>query len=992
LIITSGPSVSQITADSALIAWTTSVDSDSRVAYNTRAANFGNSQADARLGREHGINLTGLEPGTIYQFIVESRDKAGNIVRSRPMFFVTRAAEDKENPSVFLTLPSNLAGKKTVEVTAQDNMTVSKVIFLVDGKPVFTDYAAPFRWECDTILFGEGKHSFGAIAIDTAGNTAEIALDAEIRNRLAAELSPVRVRILTPSGEGEIYGMSSISAEISHDLGLRIDRIEFVVDGAVINAIDYDPPASLTPILSPVYITSYRWDTASVRPGSHQVGVRVRDEAGNWGSAGRRVTVATPPAPAISVTREVQRRGNYFEVTLNLRNNGEVDVSNLAVTDTCRGFQCLRDVLWRRGESGDFVPLLPSPPVSREAGFTVNTLLEVSLGVLRQGETKSFRYFAVPVLRDPDDPFSTPGIGTALTVTYRTRYGEFVQNPPLHYACFPAEYGQALRAADYLIITCPPRLDDAGTTADTDNLLSTMAALAKAKNGVLGYVSRGRADTGAATVKRLLQSGGAWSNQMSATWVDGGYLLLVGETVIIPAWTWAGIPLSDYPYADTKGDEKPELRVGRIVGNTAGELAVPIMTSINGVYHGSRALLVSGPEDTWEPNVKNATTGRGAMAGTGLDVDLVHTEYWTSEYNMLAEALRIKKAPQSSAELKELAIFLLKQQGPPRGAGAGDDLSGRTANQLGAWLLWARRQLPAATTRDDALNNADTIVSDRGGLNSVMWGVMKDTLSRREGDREFTERELAAWLLWEELAPRGPLAGGDLGFAVIRGARRSLADMTLRELVAEAGIIITGARLNLAKSRAEAIQAANASRGGAYSPWSYVYCAGDHTAEHERSEAIKREAAEGKDLIYFYGHGDPGGWCGALTDWVGSGSEIDPMHFGGRSPIIGAFACDTGNYTAGPQLDAGRVVNDNPSVSEALFRNGAAVYMGATVPMLYAQMDELVKTKFWRYWSNSGSSGDNLHALKTHLFSLGSSWRPFVYYYNLYGDPKYGRR
>jgi hypothetical protein len=993
VIITDGPRISQITSNSVEISWTTNLDSDSRVSYDTHTSKFGNTQADSKFSQKHQINLKGLTPGTTYQFTVESRDKTGNVVQSRPMVFVTLPAEDKEKPSVSLSLSPMLAGKKAViEATAQDNTAVNRVIFYVDGRPAFIDYAAPFRWECDTTLFGEGKHSFGASAHDAAGNISEIAKSGDIQNRLAEELSPVNVRIISPSGEDEIYGISSISAEIAHDLDLKIDRIEFVVDGTIIHPIDFDPPTPLTMILCPVYITSYRWDTDTVSPGSHVINVRVRDEVGNWGSGSRRVVTVEPPIPTISVTREVQRHGNYFEVTLNLRNDGEVDVSNLVINDTCHSFQSIRDVLWRRGTSGDFSPLLPFATVRREAGSTSNTILEVSLGVLNPGETKGLRYFTVPILRDNYDPYSVPTIGAEMTLNYETRYGEYVQSYPLSYSCFPGEFGEAVHAADYLIITCPAYLDDFNTADESNALLSKMAELAKEKNGLLGYVSESRANLGAGAVKMLLQDGGGWSIQMTPSWVNSGYLLIVGEIEIIPAWTWEGIPLSDYPYSDTRGDERPELRVGRIVGNTASELAIPITNSLNGVYYGSRALLVSGPEDTWEPNVKNSTIGRSTMMAAGLDVDIVHTEYWTSDYAMLAEALRIKKAPQGSTELKDLAIFLLKHIGPPEGAEEDDDLSGYSVNQLGAWLLWARNELPATTTYGDAISNAGVIVSNAGGLSSVMWSVMKDMLMRKDTERIFTTKELTAWLLWEELSPRGPLTADQLGSSTISGVSHRLAEMTLLELVNQSDVIITNSRLVLAKGRAEAIQAANTSRGGTYSPWSYVYCADSHGFEYERSQAIKREAAEGKDLIFFYGHGDPGGWCAALTDWIGSGSEVDPIDFGGRNPIIGAFACDTGNYRQGPQEEGDIVVNNNPSISERLLQNGAAVYMGATVPALYAHMNELITTKFWYYWSGTSSIGDILRSLKVNVLSLDDSWNTFAYYYNLYGDPKYGQR
>ncbi len=109
-----------------------------------------------------------------------------------------------------------------------------------------------------------------------------------------------------------------------------------------------------------------------------------------------------------------------------------------------------------------------------------------------------------------------------------------------------------------------------------------MAQLAKEKNGVLGFISSRRAAEGAQSLMNLMQDGGAWSQMMATGWVDNGYLLLVGETEIVPAWNWRDVPLSDFPYGNTKGDERPELRVGRIIGNSAADLAVPIRSSLQG--------------------------------------------------------------------------------------------------------------------------------------------------------------------------------------------------------------------------------------------------------------------------------------------------------------------------------------------------------------------------------------------------------------------------
>ena len=98
----------------------------------------------------------------------------------------------------------------------------------------------------------------------------------------------------------------------------------------------------------------------------------------------------------------------------------------------------------------------------------------------------------------------------------------------------------------------------------------------------------------------------------------GKYLLLVGETEIVPTFhvhadsDWyvddeMDINLTDYLYGDTIGNSmNPELAAGRIIGNTASKLLIPLQTSIR-VHNGeegsafdrSHALVASGQPDGW---------------------------------------------------------------------------------------------------------------------------------------------------------------------------------------------------------------------------------------------------------------------------------------------------------------------------------------------------------------------------------------------------------
>ncbi|HYK92169.1 MAG TPA: Ig-like domain-containing protein [Acidobacteriota bacterium] len=88
---------------------------------------------------------------------------------------------------------------------------------------------------------------------------------------------------------------------------------------------------------------------------------------------------------------------------------------------------------------------------------------------------------------------------------------------------------------------------------------------------------------------------GSWAAKLRSDWTSQGYLLIVGETEIVPAyggktfgqaymvtgWEELRADVTDYPYASTSGEEiRPELSIGRIIGNNAIELIKPIQTSI----------------------------------------------------------------------------------------------------------------------------------------------------------------------------------------------------------------------------------------------------------------------------------------------------------------------------------------------------------------------------------------------------------------------------
>ena len=89
----------------------------------------------------------------------------------------------------------------------------------------------------------------------------------------------------------------------------------------------------------------------------------------------------------------------------------------------------------------------------------------------------------------------------------------------------------------------------------------------------------------------LINEGGAWAVQLAGDWTENGYLLLVGEQEIIPAFsdhfylTWSlshgDVDYTDAPHGNIRGNSAhPELSMGRIIGDSPALLRLPIQASI----------------------------------------------------------------------------------------------------------------------------------------------------------------------------------------------------------------------------------------------------------------------------------------------------------------------------------------------------------------------------------------------------------------------------
>jgi hypothetical protein len=602
--IIAGPQVSNVSPNSAVIVWQTNENSDSVVRYDHMANQFSLIETNTNSVTNHNLSLQNLEPSRTYHFLVSSTDHVGNKVESHDLNFETAALPDEIDPTVSINDPGLCSGLVSISANASDNHEVKKVEFIIDDVLVYTAYSSDFKFMLDTTEYANGLHSLRVRSYDLAGRVAEddrvISVDNEIDTAIPT------VTITSPSPGVTVSTTISIQADLSDDTGLRKAYFYFTPFGAQqevyygFYAFPYNPKQDTA---------TFKFDTTVVKDGDYRIGIEVHDKEYNVGYGTCDVTVnnaAVPDAKLVVTKQRVHRISNFFTIELTVTNVGPAAASDIKIWNYMDGFQPVRSI----SSTADYVGIFS--PTLKHSICEINSHINIPSGVSRV-----FTYQVVPVLIDSNQP--TPQIGSVTWLFYKnpggkqfadkssypvpkTTSGEFI----------PHAHQNAVQTADYIIATNPGLLYGLCQKTGVNILLSTMAQLAKLKEGVLGYMS----SYDKHLLKNLIKPGGNWAKKLKPEFSTllGGYLLIVGESEIMPAWYQANLPgprwgnekesgtvsYSDHPYADTGGG--PNLIVGRIIGDSAAELTKPIQTSI-AVHEGTagyafdrnQATLISGP-------------------------------------------------------------------------------------------------------------------------------------------------------------------------------------------------------------------------------------------------------------------------------------------------------------------------------------------------------------------------------------------------------------
>lgn len=652
------PFVDAATTTSVDVHWYTDELARGTIFYGKSAGRYPYEYEVTALSTEHHITLPGLDPAGSYHLIVESVDSSGNSRTSQEVIFETQPLSDSINPSVSLVTSPELNGEVKIRAEASDNVAVERVEFYIDDLIVFTDYTSPYEMAIDSRLYTNGTHNLTARAFDTVNRVQEDTVGVNVANPV--DQTAPQVVINSPTEDQIVSGIVQINASLSDDTGLLttafyVDGVYTAFEGFTANTLNTN--------------VSFEWDTTKLTPGqSYRLGVTAYDSEFKSGLDTVDVIVqAAQPTPTIDppdlvvTNHTVSRFENGFTIALTVKNEGDIDATNICIKDGLKGFQPIET-------SDSVVDIYAYWDPKGDWGYAnICPRLDIPAG-----QQRIYTYKAVPVLVYPNPP--APAVGWFIDLNWEA----FGSTQPYHkYLTLPltkttanesifTAFTLAVFHSNYIIATNPYYMAASFSPNyyanipnqakdEINTLLSTMAELAWYKNGVLGYLKQGQS---AGTLHSLISPGGDWLLRLnpSVWFTGGGYLLIVGETNIVNAYTstnwdykWSDgkvtdvIKFTDTPIANTVGDKRPEWIVGRVIGDSPTALTLPIRTSIqvyNGeighTYDNSHALTVSGDGNGEDKMIAAADSTEDLLDTRGYDCDVLHWSDFTTAFQLQA--------------------------------------------------------------------------------------------------------------------------------------------------------------------------------------------------------------------------------------------------------------------------------------------------------------------------------------------------------------------
>ncbi len=503
-----GPEVTDITRTMAKVVWKTDEPATGAVRYDLKAGLLGQHQGSSEYDTQHEIGLSNLKAGQTYQYVVESADAAGNMVRSEVGVFRTLAPADTQAPKMTSLASVGDGLPMQFSAEASDNIGVDRVEFYMDkdGRHIQTDYSAPFSCLLNPQYLGYsagefyGERRVGARAYDLGNMTSVMTVDRSFLEscmgmEVAIEMGPwhrayidgetapaMEIEILVTATEPDGYRwVAQPDNPWGRDFRLverrsNVASVDLYIDD-VLTATSYDDVATHT----------FVYDLNGLSVGRHGVRAVAHGHV-SCSAAARSSFEIIQRLPDIAITRRVDRVGSYLEVRCTIANNGLADAWLDRFQDVMTGYQATEI----EGPAGS-VTGVNYRWNDRQCVIDVN--LPEPTRVARGGGQLEIVYKAVPILYASTDARAFEDGRT--WVDYRRQadvhgaverfIGAVPWTWPPSGPSAAAKTGMAISNSDYLIVTCPHNLFNYYPEDEVNELLCKMAELATLRNAVLGY-------------------------------------------------------------------------------------------------------------------------------------------------------------------------------------------------------------------------------------------------------------------------------------------------------------------------------------------------------------------------------------------------------------------------------------------------------------------------------------------------------------------------
>jgi thermitase len=179
---------------------------------------------------------------------------------------------DKTPPVVNIDSPSNssiVSGSAIVNISASDNVGVTRVDLYVDGAVYATDVLTPFSFSWDTAFLANGSHSLAAVAYDAAGNfgTSPSIVVNVSNGGSVADTQPPSVAINSPASTSP---GNKLNVSVSATDNVGVAKVELYIDGSLA-ATDSAAPYT------------FSVNVRKLSAGSHSLQAKAYDPSGNVG-------------------------------------------------------------------------------------------------------------------------------------------------------------------------------------------------------------------------------------------------------------------------------------------------------------------------------------------------------------------------------------------------------------------------------------------------------------------------------------------------------------------------------------------------------------------------------------------------------------------------------------------------------------------------------------------------------------------------------------